>query len=75
MNNLEKCTMPEVYRHNVIQYLFSGMSMAHQIDCNDLAEGIEDSSHVFHLRALSFLHKNRTINLISGMHEKIIAKM
>lgn len=71
--------MPEVYRHNVIQYLFSGMSMAFQKDCNDLAEGTEDSSHVygpiFHLRALSFLHKNRTINIISGMHEKIIAKM
>lgn len=57
MNNLEKCTMPEVYRHNVIQYLFCGMSVALQRGCNDLAEGTVDSSHVygpiFHLRALS----------------------
>ena len=59
--------MPEVYRHNVIQYLFSGMSMALQIDCNDLAEGTEDSSRVhgpiLHLRVLSLLHKNRSIKL------------
>lgn len=69
MNNLEKCTMPEVYRHNVIQYLFSGMSRALQIDCNDLAESALDSPHIwatiFNLRALSCLDKNKDCSIMA----------